>query len=120
MSDPELVGVVTGLTKASWGTSGGATSTLGYVYGCTHKMDGEKDAVYDGNGFTVGQIFFDDQDVLSIEILALDAATQPSRGDSLTVDSIIGVVQDSEVKWAHKGWKMFTVNATKFANMTLA
>lgn len=119
MADPLLIGTITGLTVASWGTSGAGTSTLGYIYKARHIKNGADDKVYDGNGFTIGQIFFDDTDQLELEILALDAAALPDRGDALTVDSVVGVVQEADLEWGHKQMKMIKVKATKFVNMTL-
>jgi hypothetical protein len=119
MADPVLVGTITGLTKASWGTGGAGSSTLGYIYKATHRKAGEQDKVYDGNGFTIGQIFFDDTDELELEILALDAAALPARGAALTVNSVAGVVQESSLEWGHKAWKMIRVKAMKFVNMTV-
>jgi len=119
MADPVLVGTISGLTKASWGTGGAGTSTLGYIYKARHIKNGAEDKVYDANGFTVGQIFFDDTDQLELEILALDAAALPVRGAALTVNSVVGVVQESDIEWGHKQWKMLKVKATKFVNMTV-
>lgn len=116
---PLLIGTITGLTIASWGTGGAGTSTLGSIYKCTVRKGGEQDKVYDGNGFTIGQIFFDGTEEIDLEILALDAAALPARGDSLTADGVTGVVQESEKSYGYKQWKMITVKATKFEGMTI-
>jgi len=120
MADPLLVGTITGLTTASWGTAGAGTSELGYIYKATHRKAGADDKVYDGNGFTIGQIFFDDTDELELEILALDAAALPARGAALTVAGLAGVVQESSYEWGYKQWKMLKVKAIKFVNLTIA
>lgn len=119
MADPVLVGTIAGLTKASWGTGGAGASDLGYIYKATHRKAGAEDKVYDGNGFTIGQIFFDDTDELELEILAKDSAALPARGDAMTVNSVAGVVQESSLEWGHKQWKMIKCKAVKFVNMTV-
>jgi len=127
MADAELVGTITGLTKASWGTAGVGTSALGVIYKTTLKKAGEDDKVFDGSGFTLGQVFFDDQDEITLEILALDTAALPARGDVLALTSPVesdlsawkGVVQDAEKTWGYKEWKMIKASVTKFVNMTL-
>lgn len=144
MSDARLIGSVTGLTKASWGTgqAGANADAHGYVYKCVLRRAGEDDKVFDGAGFTIGQIFFDDQDEVEFEILAKDAAALPVRGGILefvasgaavsgnlhviksgSPDTDLttwkGVIQGNpEKSWGYKEWKMLKIKATKFANMT--
>ncbi len=142
MADPKLVGTITGLTKASWGTgqAGANADAHGLIYKCTLRRAGEDDKVFDGNGFTIGQIFFDDFDELEFDILAKDTAPLPDRGGILelvasgaaaagdlhiikssvpdvSLTTWKGVIQDSEKTWGHKEWKMLKVKANKFANM---
>jgi len=142
MAVPKLVGSVTGLTVASWGTAqAGATADAhGYIYKCLLRRAGEDDKVFDGNGFTIGQIFFDDADEVEFEILAKDTAALPVRGGVLELVAsgaaasgnlhIIksaapdvdlttwkGVIQDADKEWGYKQWKMLKVKATKFANL---
>ena len=129
-TDPRLVGTITGLTKASWGTgSAGTIAALGLVYKATLRRAGEDDKVFSGSGFTIGVIFFDDSDELDVEILSLDAAALPARGGTLAIAASTdadmtafasGIVFDAEKAWEYKGWKMITVKATKFANLTIA
>lgn len=132
--DPKLVGTVTGLTKASWGTGGaGASCDHGVIYKVTLRRAGEDDKIFSGSGFTTGVIFFDDADEVDIELLALDAAALPSRGDILAVGagedvnitagtdsdmaSFKGIIFDSEKAWEYKGMKMITLKATQFVNL---
>lgn len=136
MADPTLIGTISGLTKASWGTGGGAAAcNMGFIYKLTLRRAGEDDKVFSGSGFTIGVIFFDDQDEVDIEILALDSSVLPTRGQTLEVGAgtvnltagtesdltgYKGVIFDAEKTWEYKGWKKINVKATKFVNMAFS
>ena len=137
MNDPNLVGSITGLTKASWGTVGfGDSCSHGVIYKATLRRAGEDDKIFSGSGFTTGVIFFDDADEVDLELLALDSAALPARGDILAVGSgqdvditaaasgadsdmasFKGIIFDAEKAWEYKGMKMITLKASQFVNL---
>jgi len=78
---------------------------------------GETDYIFDEDGFTITQIFFDDRDECSIDVLCETATAQPDRGDDVQICGLACIVQDSTLKWEKKGWKMLNVKAKKFPNL---
>ena len=103
-------------TTAVWGTSGAGTNANGIIQSASRKRTSEKEPILDTDGETVGMTWFDPKDELELEILCANSITPPVQGDTLTVDSLAGLVMDATIKWANKGYKMLTVTATKFVN----
>ncbi|MDF3129280.1 hypothetical protein P0Y35_08740 [Kiritimatiellaeota bacterium B1221] len=115
-----LLGTVSGLTAARWGTSGAGTSSLGIIMGCRRRKGNNKSYVKNPDAETIAELQYDDFDEVSLEILALDASALPDNGDSVTAAGVTGLVQDSEENFKIESFVIFTVNFKKFAAMTLA
>jgi len=107
---------------AIWGIkdTSGDTHESSIITRMSRKRDGETDFLFDNDGFTVTEIFFDDKDVVTIEVICETATSIPARGDDITIVSIDAIVQDAELVWEQKGWKKLSINATKFANLSVA
>jgi len=92
----------------------------GLVRSVTRKNSGEKDYIYDYEGFTIAQIFFDDREEVSLEVVCKADTAAPANGDTLTVGGVAFLVQDSDLAWEQRGWKKLRTNATFFPNVVLA
>lgn len=105
---------------AVWGvvTDAGDTFVAGIIQSQNRDITGEEDYIFDNDGFTITEIFFDDRDECSIDILVETGTTPPARGDDITLAGLACIVQKSSLKWQKKQWAMLTVAAKKFANLT--
>ena len=114
-----LLGTVSGLTAARWGTDGAGTSSLGIVTGARRRKDADRGYVQNPDGENIAELIYNQKDDLNFEILALDASALPNVGDQFEIIGITGLVQDAEESYRIAQWVVFTVNVTKFAAMTL-
>lgn len=114
MSVPVIRGRV-----AVWGihADAGDTYYAAIITGQRRGKEAENDFIFDTNGFTITEIFFDNKDKCDVDVICESGTTQPENGDSITIDAIVCQVQSSEVKWEQKGWKKLSIKATKFANL---
>lgn len=115
-----MIGTVSGLTTARWGTDGAGTTTLGIVTSARRRKNSKKGYVPNTDGETQAEVHFDQSDEVSCEVIALDAAALPATGDQFTMAGVTGVVQDCEEAWRTDGFVVFNINVTKFQAMTLA
>lgn len=108
--------------SAVWGiaTESGDTYAGGIVQGQEILRDGEVDYIFDDEGFTITEIFFDDRDECSIDVLCEAATALPERGDDIAIAGVDCIVQSATLKWEKKAWKMLNVKAKKFPNLTEA
>ncbi|MFA5058265.1 MAG: hypothetical protein WC485_09145 [Opitutaceae bacterium] len=104
---------------AVWGieTEAGDTWAAGIITGQGHEKAGAEDFLFDGNGFTISQIFFDEQDVCDIDVICEAASAVPDRGDDIQIAGFDCIVQGASTKWEQKGWKKLNIKAKKFANL---
>lgn len=103
---------------AVWGTSGVSNQGFGKLLSASRKRSAAgKEKIPDEEGNTCGVVYFDEEDSLSLEVLCSSAATNPEIGDTITVDSVSGYVEDYEKKWDHKGTKKLAISATRFASV---
>lgn len=111
----------TDISTAVWGIESDYRALQsGLVRSVTRKKSGERDVIYDYEGFTIGQVFFDEKEEVSLEIICKSATAVPANGDTLTIGSTSFLVQDTEVMWEQRGWKKLKTNATYFPNLTIA
>lgn len=105
---------------AVWGIVApeGDTYAGGIIQSQGRESAGEEDYIYDNDGFTITEIFFDDRDECTIDILVEAGTTMPARGSDITIAGLDCIVQKASMKWTKKGWAMMTVTAKKFANLT--
>jgi hypothetical protein len=124
MSDPTLIGTVAGLTVASWGTKGaGGTDgvhSLGLIKSARRRKDGEEKKVKNPSGNTMAHLFYDDRQEVEMEVLALDAAALPNRGDSIDIAGVTAVVTTCEENWQEEDFRMITVSAVKHVDVALS
>jgi len=105
---------------AVWGTEEiTAQSNYGIVTSASRKKTSEKETVPDGNGYTVGLVFFDQKSEVSLDIICKSSMTEPSVGDTITFQTspaVSGIVMDADLKWDNKSTKKMTVTATQFTD----
>jgi hypothetical protein len=106
---------------AVWGIESAYQSLQsGLVRSVTRKATGEKDYIYDYEGFTITEVFFDDREEVELEVICKSDTTAPADGDTLTISTVAFLVQDSDIAWEQRGWKKLKTRATYFPNMTLS
>jgi hypothetical protein len=111
---PLLIG--TGIAAVTWGIAGVAYT--GLCTSITIKRDGESSVVYDGNGFTIGQILFDDNDEATIEMILQSSDTIPTRGEILTIAAVSGfIVQNVERMYSWRDQAKWRFTAKRFVNV---
>lgn len=107
---------------AVWGiaTESGDTYAAGIIVDQDKTKDAEKAYIFDDEGFTISQVFFDHNDQCNINIICETATTEPDCGDDIQIVGIDCIVQNCKVAWKQKDWKMLNVTAKKFANLVEA
>jgi hypothetical protein len=108
--------------QAIWGikVSSGDTFAAGIIKSQKRALNADTDEVFDDDGFTIAQAFFNNNDECDIEIICESGTTEPEPGDDIQIVGIDGIVQNSSVNWDQKGWKSLQVKAKKFANLVEA
>lgn len=114
MANPRIRGRV-----AVWGieASAGDTFAAGLITGQGRKVASDQDVLLDLNGFVIAQIFFNQNDECSVNVICEADTEIPEAGDDIQIAGIDCIVQDADVKWENKGWKGLTINAKKFVNL---
>jgi hypothetical protein len=113
-SNPQLIG--TGITNAVWGIS--SVAYAGFCSGITLKRDGEEAKIFDGNGFTIGLILYDDRDEATVELEMQTTDTEPTRGTLVTVAAQVGFIcQTIGKKYEWRGMATWNFTATRFVNL---
>ena len=105
---------------AVWGVEAtGDTFEAGLITGQKRENGAQEDFIFDTNGFTIGQIFFDQNNACSVDVLVEVGTALPEVGDDITISGIDCIVQSGVTKqWEQKGWCKISVPAKKFANLT--
>lgn len=107
--------------SAYWGIPSGSYGA-GVVTRITRDLDGEVAFLYDGNGFTISEILFDDKETFTVE-LTMDStnftlSAMPARGAVVTIVSVATcIVQKRGVTYAQKEWQAGTFTAMSFVNL---
>ena len=71
-----------------------------------------------GSGFTIGQIFFDQNNVCRINVIAEADTALPEVGDDIQIAGLSCIVQSGPKKvWEQRGWCKISVEAKKFENL---
>lgn len=91
----------------------------GLVRSVTHKKSGETDFLYDHEGFTIAEVFFDDREEVELEVVCKADTAAPANGDTLAIGGVSFLVQGSDFGWEQRGWKKLKTQATYFPNLTL-
>lgn len=100
---------------AVWGSSEVGDPGFGKVVSGKRAHASEKDFIFDEDGETVGEIFFDEKDELEISVLCKSAMTNPVTSGSITIAGLAGLIQDWDLAWENKSTKKLNIKATKFA-----
>jgi hypothetical protein len=99
-----------------WGTAGVSNQGFGKLMSVSRAHGAEREKIPDEEGNTVGAVWFDEDDVLTLEVLCSSAATNPDIADTITADGVSGYVDNWEKKWDHKGTKKLSIKCTRFAS----
>ena len=102
-----------------WGivTGAGDTHTDGIITRIGCKKAGDTEFVYDNEGFTITEIFYNDTDEVSVDLLCEIATEQPNNGDDVTIAGVAALVQTSALLWEQKAVKKLNITAKKFVNL---
>jgi len=105
--------------QAIWGivSDSGDTYASGIIVKKSRKKASDTDFVLDDMGFVIAQVFFNQNDECDVNIICESGTSQPENGDDITLNGIDCIVQESDVAWDQKGWKMLNVKAKKYANL---
>jgi YD repeat-containing protein len=109
---------------AYWGIPSG-TYGAGVVTRVTRDLDGETAFLYDGNGYTISEILYDDKETFTVE-LVMDAAnftmaSLPARGTVITIDGVAScIAQKRGITYEQKGWRTANITAMSFVNVALS
>ena len=113
---PQLIG--TGITNAVWGIS--SVAYAGFCESITLERDGEESLIFDGNGFTIGVILFDDRDTGTVEMRLQTTDTVPTRGTVVTVASIVSfIVMTNRKVWNWRDQAKWSFTVKNFVNLVI-
>lgn len=108
---------IKGGAAVKWGAAN--VTTLGTCLSHSEKDDAKTEPVPNDQGATVGEVLYDIEKQVQIEILAPSSGTRPVPGTVLTIDGITGLlVMSSEKKAEGKGLTKWSVTAKKYTNST--
>jgi hypothetical protein len=99
---------------ATWGTGEVAHTAFGIVTKASKKHGAERDKIADIDGDTVGVIYFDDNDAITLDIICKTGMAEPAAGDSISVMGIVAIVDDHELTWEQKATKKMSVSCSKW------
>jgi hypothetical protein len=111
---PQIIG--TGITNAVWGIS--SVAYTGFCVSISLKRDGEESKIFDGNGFTLGLILYDDKDECTVDMILQTTDTVPTRGTVVTVASQVGfIVKSIERMWNQRDQAKWRFTADHYLNV---
>lgn len=106
---------IKGGSSVKWGCNG--VTTVGTCLSHSEKDDAKTEPVPNDMGATVGEVIYDTEKQVQIEVLAPASGTRPVPGTVLTIDSVGGLlVMASEKKAENKGLVKWSITAKKYAN----
>ncbi|WP_448579267.1 hypothetical protein [Thermosphaera sp.] len=92
----------------------------GLVLSVSRKRNVETDSIYDHEGYTIAQIYYDEREEVELEVICKSDTTAPAAGDTLTIGAVQFLVQDSELIWENRGWKKLRTRATYYPNLIVS
>lgn len=111
-----MAAVIKGNNTITWGS--GSAGGSGKVQSSTRKLGTDKVELVDENGEVFSVVYFNAKNECEFEAILLSAVTLPAIGDTITIGGIALCLVDSiEEKWTNNNAKMFTIRATKYANI---
>ena len=106
---------IKGGSSVKWGAAG--ITTIGTCLTHSEKDDAKSEPVPNDMGATVGEVIYDEEKQVQLEVLAPTAGTRPAIGTVLTIDGVGGLlVMSSEKKAEGKGLTKWSITAKKYAN----
>jgi len=110
---------IKGGSNVKWGADG--ITTLGTCLSHSLKDDAKTEPVPNSMGATVGEVVYDIESTVQLEILAPSAGTKPDAGTVLQIDGVAGLlVMSSEKNAEGKGLTKWSITAKKYTNSTFA
>ena len=102
-----------------WGIvpGSGDTHASGIMTKIGRKKAGDTDFIFDNEGFTITEIFYNDTDEVSVDVICEAATAQPENGDDIIIAGVAAIVQTSDLAWEQKAAKKLTITAKKFINL---
>jgi hypothetical protein len=64
----------------------------------------------------VGVVYFDEKSEYTVEILCKASMTIPTISGTMTIGGTAMLVDDVDIKWQNKGWKMLSVVVRKYTD----
>ena len=111
---PQLIG--TGIANVTWGISGVAYTGICTAISVTR--GGEQTVIFDGNGFTIGQILFDDNDEATVEMVLQTTDSIPTRGTVVSIAAQAGfIIQTIEKMYSWRDMAKWKFTAKRFVNL---
>ena len=111
---PQLIG--TAIANAVWGIS--SVAYAGFCESITLKRDGEESEIYDGNGFVIGLILYNDKDECTVNLRLQTSDTPPARGTVVSVGGVTGfIVKTIEHMYNWKDQAKWSFTANKYVNL---
>jgi hypothetical protein len=106
----------TGIANVTWGIAG-----VAYTGICTRmsiERNGEEVFIYDGNGFTIGDILFDDKDEGSAEMIMQTTDTIPTRGTIVTFAGVATfIVKTIKKEWEWRNTAKWSFTCSNYVNL---
>jgi hypothetical protein len=110
---------IKGGSNVKWGGDG--ITTLGTLLDHSDKDDAKSEPVPNSMGARVGEVIFDIEKTVSLNVLAPSAGTKPAVGTVIQIDGVPGLlVMSSEKKAEAKGLTKWSLTCTKSTNTTFA
>jgi len=110
---------IKGGSNVKWGVDG--VTTIGTCLSHSHKDDCKTEPVPNSMGARVGEVIYDVESTVQLEVLAPSSGTRPVAGTVISVDGVSGLlVLSSEKKAENKGLTKWSIMATKSTNTTFA
>lgn len=103
------------------GTEDAGYSAIGTIIDAERKDGSKQLLIPDRYGNTVAIVYFDFQNKCTINVIFDSTVTLPDIGDALSLCGLTDVLVDNiGLKWATEKEKMVTIEATRFANLTVS
>ena len=100
-----------------WGTGGVGTVSQGTVVSASVKRPSDKEQGLDENGFVVCQVFVNFRDEVTLKVRCKSSMPNPAEGEDFSFTgglAITGIIQNWNIDWEQKGFKMLSIDVTKW------
>lgn len=106
--------------KVEFGTSNaGLPATYGTLLSASTDTQAKSVEVPNPDGQTVDVVIYDETTTISLTCLfKTDMTAAPKVGDSVTVDSITGIITGIKHDWSNSALRQMTLSATSWKHLT--